>query len=442
MNSFFKGTLLLIVAAFFSECIEFFVNMILARELGEEGTGRYMSILPVIFLVIVLASLELPISISKYIAENKKVLHYSMLKHALKMTAAVTFTVLAGTYILFTATSLLDGFHPAVKWLFIGLIPIASFSSIARGYFMGVQQMGKIAVSNFLRKAVQFTVLLCVFSVFNFNQQALLIALCAFIGSELIVFLYLTSMFMIHMHALRRGTFTPITGTEARKKLLSVSLPTTGLRIFHAITNAIQPFLIQTALVAAGFGAAAATEHFGMLTGVAMSIGFFPAFIAHSLMIMLIPTVSDAYAQKDTKTLRNLLQQSMSFTMLYGVPAVFIIYLFADPLTSLFFSSDQAAFYLKLLWPYFLFHFFVIPMQAYLIGLGLVKDAFYHTLWSHIVSFAMMFFLGSRESLHMTGIILGMNTGIVLLTFMHYFTICQKIGITVWLTKRRDNVYR
>ncbi|MFY0759403.1 polysaccharide biosynthesis protein [Metabacillus dongyingensis] len=441
MNSFFKGTLLLIVAAFFSECIEFFVNMILARELGEEGMGRYMSILPVIFLVAVLASLELPISISKYIAENKRVLHYSMLRHALQMTIVVTLAVLLASIVLFSATSLLEGFHPIVKWLIIGLIPIASFSSIARGYFMGVQQMGKIAFSNFLRKTVQFSVLLLIFTIFQFDQNALLIALCAFIGSELIVFVYLISVFFVHMHALKNENNTFTTGKHARQKLLSVSLPTTGLRIFHAITNAIQPFLIQTALISAGFGTVAATEHFGMLTGVAMTIGFFPAFIAHSLMIMLIPNVSDSYGKQDTKTLRVLLQQSMSFTMLYGIPAVFIIYLFAEPLTSLFFSSDQAAFYLKLLWPYFLFHFFVIPMQAYLIGLGLVKDAFYHTVWSHIVSFGMMFLLGSQPSLQMAGIILGMNTGIVLLTLMHYVTICQKIGITLWLTERRNSVY-
>ncbi|WHZ59497.1 polysaccharide biosynthesis protein [Metabacillus hrfriensis] len=441
MNSFFKGTLLLIVAAFFSECVEFFVNMILARELGEEGMGRYMSILPVIFLVAVLASLELPISISKYIAENKRVLHYSMLRHALQMTIVVTLAVLLASIVLFSVTPLLEGFHPIVKWLIIGLIPIASFSSIARGYFMGVQQMGKIAFSNFLRKTVQFSVLLLIFTIFQFDQNALLIALSAFIGSELIVFVYLISVFFVHMHALKNENNTFTTGKHARQKLLSVSLPTTGLRIFHAITNAIQPFLIQTALISAGFGTVAATEHFGMLTGVAMTIGFFPAFIAHSLMIMLIPNVSDSYGKQDTKTLRVLLQQSMSFTMLYGIPAVFIIYLFAEPLTSLFFSSDQAAFYLKLLWPYFLFHFFVIPMQAYLIGLGLVKDAFYHTVWSHIVSFGMMFLLGSQPSLQMAGIILGMNTGIVLLTLMHYVTICQKIGITLWLTERRNSVY-
>jgi O-antigen/teichoic acid export membrane protein len=169
-----------------------------------------------------------------------------------------------------------------------------------------------------------------------------------------------------------------------------------------------------------------------MLAGVAMSIGFFPAFIGHSLMIMLIPNVSEAYTNNDYNKLIRLLKQAMIITMVYGTIAVTAMYMFAEPLTHLFFDSSTASFYLKLLWPYFLFHFFIIPMQAYLIGLGLVKDALFHTIWSHVISFGMMYLLGSLESLHMKGIILGMNMGAVLLMLMHYVTICRKLGISVY----------
>lgn len=80
-------------------------------------------------------------------------------------------------------------------------------------------------------------------------------------------------------------------------------------------------------------------------------------------------------------------------------------------------------------------------MQAYLIGLGLVKDAFVHTVWSHIVAFIIMYILGSQPAFNMEGIIIGMNTGAVLITLMHYVTICHKIGINLWLTKSKQNVY-
>ncbi|WP_306301284.1 hypothetical protein [Thalassobacillus sp. C254] len=69
-------------------------------------------------------------------------------------------------------------------------------------------------------------------------------------------------------------------------------------------------------------------------------------------------------------------------------------------------------------------------MQAFLIGLGLVKDAFLHSIWSTTVYFVLMFVLGSMPNLQMDGIIIGMNTGIVILTIMHFLTIRHRIQLT------------
>lgn len=438
MNSFVKGTLLLVIAAFFGECLEFFVNMILARQLGEEGMGLYMTILPVIFFVVIIASLELPISISKFIAEKQRETHYHMLKHTLFLTVLFTIAFLSVAAVVLPYIPIFSGYHPFVKWLVILLIPIVSFSSIARGYFMGVQHMGKIAISNFLKKVVQLLVLYWVYQSFQFNLEiALLIALTTLVVSELLVCTYLVAIYFIHYQMLRKEPKQHIKGEKVRRALFAVSFPTTGLRLFHSFTHAVQPFLVKGALISAGFSSVMATEHYGMLAGVAMSIGFFPAFIGHSLMVMLIPNVSEAYAEYNQSKLVRLLKQAMMITIMYGTIAVVAMYLFAEPLTHLFFDSVSAAFYLKLLWPYFLFHFFIIPMQAYLIGLGLVKEAMFHTIWSHVISFGMMYFLGSLESLHMKGIIIGMNMGAVLLMLMHYVTICRKLGVSVYFMARK-----
>lgn len=441
LESFYRSTFVLIIAAFFSECIEFFINMILARELKEVGMGLYMSILPIFFLIYVIASLELHVSISKFVAESKKNTYYSLLKHAFKLSITAIIILIISIPVILSVLPLMDQYHPLIKWSFTALVPIAAFSSIARGFFIGVQQMNKIAVSNFLKKGFQFILLFGIFNFFQYDQEtALLMALFILIGSEFLVFVYLFTIFLFQMRNMRNEPQNPISKKFARKKLLEVSVPTMALRIFHALIHAIQPILIHTALISAGFGALMATEHFGMLTGVAMTIGFFPAFIAHSLMVMLIPNVSEAYKHRNIEKLRMLLQQSMFFTFLYGVPACFIIYVFAEPLTHLFFSSSTAAFYVQLLWPYFLFHFFMIPLQAFLIGLGLIKDVFIQTVWAQIVTFGLMLALGSRVSLNMEGIILGMNTGAILLTSMHYLTICKKTDINIWLMKKNKTI--
>jgi stage V sporulation protein B len=436
MNIFFKSALLLIVAAFLGECIEFLINMVLARELGEEGLGLYMSILPTVLFIVVIASLELPISISKFVAEQNVIFHRSMLMHALKFATVCTvvFSLLA-LWIL-PIIPVFERYHPLVPWLFLCLIPIIAFSSVARGYFMGAQKMGKIAFANFLRRAGQLILLMTLFMFTSFESEvALLVALCTLIASEFLVLSFLFIAFLIQMRVLKREPRANLSGSKVRKSLLEVSIPTTGLRIFHAATFAVKPFFIKETLVRAGMVDSLAMVQYGKMAGVAFTIGFFPAFIAHSLLIVLIPTVSEAYSRGDTARLRSLLRKVMLLTAIYGIPAVAVFYFFAEPLTSLFFENSPAIRYLQLLVPYFLFHFFVIPMQAYLIGLGLVKDAFVHALYSTVFSFVMMYVLGSNPSFQMDGIILGMNMGAILLTFLHYLTICKKIGVNIFLKK-------
>ncbi|MBU5213279.1 polysaccharide biosynthesis protein [Heyndrickxia oleronia] len=436
MTSFFKGTFLLVVVAFIGECVEFFINMVLANELGEVGMGLYMSILPVIFFIVVLASMELPVSISKFIAEKEDKYHLSMLQHAIRFTVLFTIVLVILALAILPILPVFNHYHPYIRGLVIVLIPLVSFSSVARGYFMGVQHMGKIAIANFLRRIVQLTLLVIVYNLFQFElDKAILIALCTLIGSELIVFVYLIHTFFLQFKLIKHKSAVRLTGKSVRKSLMSVSLPTTGMRITHSISHAIQPFLIKAALMKAGFSGTMAIEHFGLLTGVAFSIGFFPAFIAHSLSTILIPTVSEAYAKRDFAKLRSLLQQVILMTFVYGIPAVIIFHIFAEPLTHMFFDSDIAPMYLKLLWPYFLFHFFAIPMQAFLIGIGLIKDTLLHFVWSTVVMFIMMIILGSQQEFNMIGIILGMNTGALLVMLMHYVTICKKIGVSLFFRK-------
>jgi stage V sporulation protein B len=434
MSGYYRSIFFLAASAFLGEGIEFLVNMILARELGSHGLGLYMSILPTIFLIVLISSFELPVSISKFIAEREERFHRNILYHAITMTIIfTTILFLLGTGII-PFIPLFHSFHPYVRWIVIILIPVISFTSVARGYFMGKQEMGKIAISNFLRKIAQLAVLFGLFRFFDFDAKAsILIAIAAFIGSEIVVFLYLIYMFIIQFQHLKRQPFSNLNRKSVRKNLMAVSIPTTGMRIFSAFTNAIQPFIINGALIHSGMTATVATEQFGMLMGVAMSIGFFPAFIAHSLLIVLIPAVSKTFSERNYLSLQKMLQQVMKLTLLYGIAAVTLFYFFAPQLTSLFFKSSTSADFLQMLWPCFLFHYFIMPMQAFMIGLDMIKEAFLHIIWANIICFALILLLGSRSEWRMDGVIIGMNTEAILLALMHYLTICKKIGVSFFM---------
>jgi len=434
LNIYYKGIFFLAASAFLGELIEVLINMILARELGSHGLGLYMTILPSIFLLVLLSSFELQVSISKFIAEREERYHRNILYHAMTITIIFTSVLFILVSLIIPFIPVFDTYHPYVRWLVLILIPVISLTSVARGYFMGLQQMGKIAISNFLRKIIQLGGLFFLFRFFDYNaKEAVLIAICTLIISDVVVFLYLFYLFIMQFQQIKRRPFSNMSRKGVRKNLMAVSIPTTGLRLFSAFTNAVQPFVIKGALVYSGMTSTLAIEQFGMLMGVAASIGFFPAFIAHSLMIVLIPAVSKTHSQKDFPTLQKMLQQVMILTLLYGTPAVVIFYFFAPELTSLFFKSDTSAVFLQLLWPFFLFHFFIMPMQAFLIGLDMLKELFFHIIWSTIISFALILWLGSSHDWQMNGVIIGLNTGSVLLALMHYLTICKKIGVSVFM---------
>lgn len=436
MNTFLKGTILLSAAAFLGECIEFFMNMVLAKELGEKGLGLYMSILPTVFFIVLLASFELPVSISKFISEKDEKHHRSMLQEAIRFTVWMTVSFLCLYIISLRYLPIFHQYHPLFKWLVAILIPLVSFTAVAKGFFMGKQQMGKIAIANLMRKVVQLVLLILFFQLFHYNlETSILIAFFTFVGSEFVIFVYFLHMFYIQYRQLKHHQSNgKMSGKNIRRSLLSVSVPTTGIRLFHSFSHAVEPFLIKAALVKSGLTESIATEQYGLLAGVSMTIGFFPIFIAHSLLIVLIPTVSKAYAQNNMKKLQQLLRQVIGITFLYGIPSVIIFYIFAKPLTNLFLHSMDAVNYLKILAPYFFLHYFVIPLQAYLIGLGLMKDALFHNVWSTIISFLIIYVLGSG-GMQMDGVIIGLNTGVVLLTLMHYVTICKKIGVSFFLTQ-------
>jgi len=430
MKLFIKGTMVLILAAFLGELAEFFTNMILARELGEGGMGQYMTILPLIFLIMMLASFELPVSLSRLVAEKDASYHQKILRDVLHLTIILTSVLLILVALIIPNVSIFQDYHPLLKWIVLAMIPLMSFTSVARGYFMGKHHMGKIAAANLFRRLVQLLLLAAVYQFFEFERStAVLVAFITLAASELVVFVYLFHLFLLNYQNLKRQPNKTVDKMEIRKNLLAISGPTTALRIFHSLTHAAQPFLIKAAIIHAGVPPEAANEQFGMLAGVAMTIGFFPAFIAHSFTIVLIPTVAKHHASGELEKLQKLLQHVLLLTLFYGVPAVGIFYFFAEPLTNLFFHSNNASYFLQILWPYFLLHFFVIPMQAYLLGLGLVKDALYHTFWATIVSFITIYLLGSRPEWQMSGVIIGMNTGTVLLTLMHFLTVCKKIGV-------------
>lgn len=76
-------------------------------------------------------------------------------------------------------------------------------------------------------------------------DMAVLISLFVLVVSDVVVLVYLYSQFIMARRAMSGQQHIHLRGKDVRKRLLAVSIPTTGLRIFHAVVNAIEPFLVK-----------------------------------------------------------------------------------------------------------------------------------------------------------------------------------------------------
>ena len=69
-DTFKTSIFILLIGGFFTKVLSFFIRVFYTRIVGSEGINLYTIVTPTFSLFITLASLALPISISKLVSEN------------------------------------------------------------------------------------------------------------------------------------------------------------------------------------------------------------------------------------------------------------------------------------------------------------------------------------------------------------------------------------
>ena len=161
-NIFITSSLILICGGIITKILGFIIRIIYTRIVGNEVIGLYALVMPTYSLLITIATLALPISISKLVAEKKydsKNILSSSFALIMLVDAILIFIILAFKNII--STNLLN--EPKLENLFIAIcltIPFISASSILKGYFLGKQNMIPNTVSNIFEQILRITLIL------------------------------------------------------------------------------------------------------------------------------------------------------------------------------------------------------------------------------------------------------------------------------------------
>lgn len=437
-----RGTFILIVAGFITKLLGFLNKVVVARIMGDEGVGLYMMAVPTFILIVTLTRLGLPVAISKLVAEAEAEGNRFKVKQVLVVALTITAVLsVIWTGGLFLAAPILsEHFFTDSRTIYplltvAPVVPVVAISSVIRGYFQGKQNMRPSAYSQVIEQIVRITlVALLTTALLPYGVEfAAAGAMFSVVLGEMasLLFLFFTFSWQKNI-SIRSGFFRSLMrGKDTFADLMRISLPTTGSQLIGSISYFFEPIIAAQSLAIAGVLPQIATKQYGALSGFAIPLLLLPTFITYAISTSLVPAISEAAAKRHNKTIEHRLNQAIRLALITGGISVVITYVFAYPLMDLLYNAPDFAIYVKVMAPFFFFHYFQGPLAAALQALGLAKAAMINSLIGAIVKTAAIFVLASNPSLGIMGVGLAISSGIVLVTLLHYATLAKATSFTI-----------
>lgn len=276
----------------------------LANRIGAEGLGILQMVYPVYRLLSGLATLGLPLALTKWSAEYLAAQRYPEIKSLLQWAVRlVTVSAMITGLVLFLNAPLLGRYvftdeRVSESLYMIALaIPFSALSAIYRGYFQGHSRMAPMATSELSEQTVEiaFTFL---FISFLLNQFPFSVGSIPVLGLTLGEVTCLITLLCFRKKA-PPGPFPVGAGQSftaslpypalPRREIFQYSWPLLLNQIVSSVSMASEGIIIPRLLMASGISAAAGTGLFGQLTGMAEPISYFPLILLGPLASVLSP---------------------------------------------------------------------------------------------------------------------------------------------------------
>lgn len=422
-SKFVKSTFILIIGGFITKILGMFIKIVMTRILGTSGIGMYMLVSPTFMLFISIASLGLPVAISKLVAEDKRN-NKNLVFLCFPITIIINFIIMLfliffGSYI---ASNLLH--EPRIKYALISIgfvLPFISISSILRGYFFGKQKMIPHVVSNVTEDFIRLIVILIVVPLFLIKgiEYALACVVLSNIISELssifVLFFFLPKNFKITKKDL-------CFNKRSLKDVLSISLPTTGSRLIGNVGYFFEPIIMTYFLLKSGYSNEFIVYQYGIINGYVMPLVLLPSFFTLAISQALIPIISYNYSRGNFKYVKSKIIQAILFSLLIGIPTTLIFFFIPDVPLKLIYNTNQGISYIKVMSIVCLIHYIQSPISSSLQAMGKATDSMKGTLFGMLIR-TITLIIGCNLKIGMWGVLLATSVNIIFVTFYDFYKV-------------------
>jgi stage V sporulation protein B len=418
--------------------------VVLTRLIGAQGVGLFRIVFPILGVVLTFVTAGLPTAISKLVAEAMVSRDRVRVARILRVSS----TVILSMALLFTLLMVFGRGFIESHWLsdqraypsylvMIPLVGIISVSSIYRGYFQGLQDMSPPAWASIIEQTVR---ILSIWALaLHFVKYSLEYAAAAAMAG-MVLGEFAGLMFLVVQY-LRRGRLAmvlpdaPVRSLETTKQTLwaigEIAVPVTLSRLIGSVMYAIEPILVTRALLKAGLLTEMATALYGQYSGMAIPLFVFPTVFTSSLAFNLVPSVSEAIADRAHERVRIRLAQSWRVTAMVAFPSSIILTVFAEPLCRIIFKEPSVAPILAVLAPSGFLLYLQAPLTGILQGLNRAGLSMLNSCIGGVVRLGLIYILASNPHLKIIGVAWAVTISIIVTTALHFVCVCYLIGCSV-----------
>ncbi|WP_409341622.1 stage V sporulation protein B [Paenibacillus sp. MBLB4367] len=448
-QSFITGTVILLLAGVVNRILGFVPRIALPRVIGPEGVGIYQLGYPFLIFIITIITGGIPLAVAKLVAEADSEGDEARVRRIFKLSL----TLSAGLGLFFTIISMLSArfitshlmTDPRVYYTFLCMSPIillVSVSAVIRGYFQGRQNMIPTASSQVSETVVRiFGMLLFAYWLLPYGIE--FAAAGAMIGvtvGELcgMAVILLHYYFSRNAYKAKSGQQTPsapktpgFSQESLMKRLFRIALPVTASRLVGSTSYLLESIFIAQSLAVAGIAAAVATAQYGTLQGMIIPVLLLPSALTYSLSVSLIPSLSEAAAHNDLKTIHKRMHQSIRLALVTGAPFAVMMYVLADPVCYYLYKNTEIGSMLRMMAPIALFIYVQAPLQAALQALDKPGTALVNTFIGSAVKLLLITLLASKPNLGILGAVIAININIIIVTMLHWNSVSRLLKLSL-----------
>ena len=424
-NLLIKNIIILLVSGALAKVLGMLGKIIYTRIAGVNVVGLYTMITPTFMLIISICQFSFPISISKISAEEKYD-NKSLLKSAYFVGSIISIILII--ILILTSNLIALSLHnkllaPAI-FSISAIIPFVMISSVQRGFLHGKEDMLPASITNVTEEIIKIILILFLLPIaISKGDITSVIFLILFnVITESSNILFMQKVISKKYISNKKGKVNK----KIIKEILSISIPTTSVRLIASIGFFLEPIILTNTLLSSGYSPNYITMEYGIINSYIVPLLSIPSFFSISIASALLPNITKAYANKKYDEFNRKLLKLMFLSMLVGAVCLTIILIFPNEILKLVYNVNFGINYIYLIGPFFLILYMQPTLSVALQAMDKTNKLFLTSTISVIIKYSALYVLG-KIGFGMNALIFAMIAGIVTTTSLVLIIVLKEL---------------